>query len=522
MTARVTARVNAGVTAAVAAALRIAPAGIDARDWGWRHAGRRAWAVSQLSLRIEPGERVLLLGASGSGKSTVLAGLAGLLHDEHSGESRGALRVDGRQPHDARRRSGLVLQDPETQLVMRRAGDDVAFGPENYGVPPEEIWPRVAAALSTVGFAYGLERPTAELSGGEKQKLALAGILANEPGLLLLDEPTANLDPAGAALVRSAVARALERTGATMVVVEHRVGAWLPLIDRVVVLAEGGGLIADGPPGSVFGRLGAELAPAGVWLPDELPTTRRPTTPRPTTPRPTTPRPTTPRPTTPSDGAAILTVDDVRLRYHGADVDAVAGASMALAAGTATAVVGANGSGKSTLALMAAGLLAPTRGLVTSADRPGHPLHRRRPASLVAAVGTVFQNPEHQFLSRTVRGELELAPRRLGWAPARVRARVEELLDRLDLSGLAEANPYTLSGGQKRRLSVATALSAAAPVLVLDEPTFGQDARTWGALVDLLDSARDDGHVLLVVSHDQDFVHRVADVVHVMTAGRLT
>ncbi len=495
--------------------LRIAPAGIDARDWGWRHAGRRAWAVSALSLRIQPGERVLLLGASGSGKSTLLAGLAGLLHGQQSGESAGSLRVDGRAPHDARHRSGLVLQDPETQLVMSRAGDDVAFGPENYGVPTDQIWPRVSAALATVGFPYGPSRSTAELSGGEKQRLALAGILANEPGLLLLDEPTANLDPAGAALVRAAVTRALERTGATMVLVEHRVGAWLPLIDRVVVLAAGGGLIAEGPPESVFGRARAELAAAGVWLP---PARRLDSAPVGDAGRRSSASPTGAES---SPAAEVLTVDRVRLRYPRADVDAVTDAALVARAGTATAVTGANGSGKSTLALMAAGLLAPTAGRVLAADRPGQPLHRRRPASLVRAVGTVFQNPEHQFLTTTVRGELALAPGRLGWATSRVAARVEELLDRLDLTALAEANPFTLSGGQKRRLSVATALSAAAPVLVLDEPTFGQDARTWAALAELLHAVRDDGHALLIVSHDEEFVARVADDVHVMTAGRL-
>lgn len=492
--------VTPGAAGVTPAALRIAPAGVTAQDWGWRHAGRRAWAVSELSLRIEPGERVLLLGASGSGKSTLLAGLAGSLHGQQSGESRGTLTVDGREPHEARHRSGLVLQDPETQLVMSRAGDDVAFGPENYGVPADRIWPRVEASLATVGFSYDRSRPTAELSGGEKQRLALAGILANEPGLLLLDEPTANLDPAGAALVRAGVTRVLERTGATMVLVEHRVGAWLPLIDRVVVLAAGGGLIADGSPDAVFGRARAELAAAGVWLPDQTAVARRPGRPA---------------------GVAVLTVDRVRLRYPRAEADAVGDASVALAAGTATAVMGGNGSGKSTLALMAAGLLAPTAGRVTAADRPEKSMHRRRPASLVRAVGTVFQNPEHQFLTTTVRGELALAPGRLGWAAARVDARVEELLDRLDLTALAEANPFTLSGGQKRRLSVATALSAAAPVLILDEPTFGQDARTWSALADLLDSVRADGHALLIVSHDEDFVRRVADDVHVMTAGRL-
>src|SRR3954466_119672 len=176
------------------------------RGFGWRHAGRKAWAVRGVDLRVAHGERVLLLGPSGAGKSTLLTALAGLLPDD-SGESAGTVRIDGLEPRAARDRVGIVFQDPQTQLVMARSGDDVAFGLENRGVPADEIWPRVDEALHRVGFPYGRDRPTAALSGGEQQRLALAGVLALRPSLLLLDEPTANLDPAGAALIREAVAR---------------------------------------------------------------------------------------------------------------------------------------------------------------------------------------------------------------------------------------------------------------------------------------------------------------------------
>ncbi|MDQ6937058.1 MAG: energy-coupling factor ABC transporter ATP-binding protein, partial [Actinomycetota bacterium] len=203
-------------------------------------------------------------------------------------------------------------------------------------------------------------------------------------------------------------------------------------------------------------------------------------------------------------------------------VDAVAEADLALAAGSASAVVGPNGSGKSTLALMVAGLQKPDAGRVVAADEPQRPLHRRRPASLARAIGTVFQNPEHQFLTDSVRAELMVAPRRLHWGTDRAARRADELLERLGLSALAEANPFTLSGGQKRRLSVATALSVAAPVLVLDEPTFGQDARTWTELVELLAGVRDDGAAVLMVSHDEDFVAAVADRILMMAEGRLS
>src|SRR2546421_8098419 len=205
--------------------------------FGWRYAGRRAWALRDVDLRIERGERVLLLGLSGAGKSTLLAALAGLL-SEASGERAGELAVDGR--------AGILFQAPQTQLVMARCGDDVAFGPENLGVPAAEIWPRVHGSVASVGFDHPLDRATHALSGGEQQRLALAGVLALRPSVLLLDEPTANLDPSGAALIRSALTGLTTLTGltaragpTTMVLVEHRVAESLPLIDRVVVLEPG-------------------------------------------------------------------------------------------------------------------------------------------------------------------------------------------------------------------------------------------------------------------------------------------
>src|SRR3954447_13327239 len=238
---------------------------VELRGFGWRHAGRRAWAIRDVDLTIEHGERVLLLGPSGAGKSTLLTALAGLL-PEDSGESAGTVTIDGLEPRAARDRVGILFQDPQTQLVMARSGDDVAFGLENRGVPAAQIWPRVSDALDRVGFPYPITRPTAALSGGEAQRLALAGALALRPGLLLLDEPTANLDPAGAALVREAIIRSRD-DDTTLILVEHRVAEALPLVDRVVVLERGGGIRADGAPEVVFAAYGDRLAADGVWVP---------------------------------------------------------------------------------------------------------------------------------------------------------------------------------------------------------------------------------------------------------------
>ncbi|HQE46015.1 MAG TPA: ABC transporter ATP-binding protein, partial [Rhodoglobus sp.] len=220
-----------------------------------------------LDLSIAPGERVLLLGESGAGKSTLLRALAGVLAPDE-GDAEGSLLIDGAAP--APGRAGLVLQDPDSQVILARVGDDVAFGCENLGVTRDEIWQRVRHSLDEVGLAVPLDRATANLSGGQKQRLALAGVLAMRPGLLLLDEPTANLDPQGVTEVRDAVGRVLDATGATLVVVEHRVAVWQDLVNRVIVLGTDG-LIADGSPTEVLDRRGADLAARGIWVPGHPP-----------------------------------------------------------------------------------------------------------------------------------------------------------------------------------------------------------------------------------------------------------
>ena len=472
------------------------PARIEARGWGIRHPGRRDWALRGLDLTIEAGERVLLLGPSGAGKSTLLGALAGLVDPSGGGETEGLLLVDGLDPRAARDRTGLLFQDPESQIVMGRAGDDVAFGLENRCIPTAGIWPRVDAALAAVDFPYGRDHPTHALSGGEQQRLALAGTLALRPGLLMLDEPTANLDPDGAAELRIVLGRVVERLGATLVVVEHRVDESLPLVERVVVIEAGGGVVADGPPREVFHQHGTALAEAGVWVPDHPPAAPQ---------RRDRPRP-----------AALVIVEHAAFRYPGVTVDAVAAVDLSVRSSEALAITGPNGSGKSTLALLVAGLLAPRIGRVIAGEAlsAGHghePIAAWSPRDLVRRIGTVFQDPEHQFLTGSVREELLLGPRRAGVGNAAADQRADELLERLRLTHLAAANPFTLSGGEKRRLSVASALATAPALLVLDEPTFGQDRRTWGELVQLLSALRDSGRGIAFATHDRAFANALAD-----------
>ncbi len=462
------------------------PVGVRARGLAVRHASRRAWALTGVDLDVAPGERVLVTGASGAGKSTLFAVLAGLL-DPEAAEITGELAVDGRTAVAARDRLGLLLQDPDAQLVMTRAGDDVAFGLENAGLPREEIWPRVDEVLAAVGWRYGRDRPTQALSGGEKQRLVLAGALARRPGLLLLDEPTSQLDPAGADAVRSAVAAVVADRRTTLLVVDHDAAPWLPLVDRVVEVT-GGGLVAhDRTWRPVPRAAGLRLRPSSC------------------------------------DEPVRLAAEQAGYRYRGAAGTALTPTDLVLPGAAVTAVTGPNGTGKSTLALLLAGLRAPTAGRVQAAaelsPRGIRAPHRWRAGELVTRIGTVFQQPEHQFLTGRLRDELELGPLRSGSGSVAARVRAAELLDRLGLAAYADANPFTLSGGQQRRLSVATALATSPEVLVLDEPTFGQDAATWRELVTLLDEQRAAGCAVCVVTHDRDLVDVLADSEAPLTAA---
>ncbi|WP_167131555.1 ABC transporter ATP-binding protein [Paramicrobacterium chengjingii] len=467
--------------------------------WGWTHAGRARAAVTGIDLTIEPGERVLLLGASGAGKSTLLHGLAGVLGGDEEGDQTGSIAVDGRVPSEARGVVGLVLQDPDSQIVMARVGDDVAFACENLGVPRDEIWRRVRWALDAVGLDVPLDHPTSQLSGGQVQRLVIAGILAMKPRLLLLDEPTANLDPDGIREVRDVVAHVARETGMTLVVVEHRVAVWSDVVTRAVVLEPGGGVLAEGDARDVLTAEGEQLAERGIWVPEYPPVV--------------------PEMPSRTPGELLMRAEGLAVgqTQFGTKEPVVAASDLSfdLNSGMTTAVLGVNGAGKSTLALSIAGLLPPTAGVLRAtpalADGIGPEPRRWRSRDLLTRIGTVFQHPEHQFLTGRVRAELAIGPRALRLSNDEVNRRTSEMLERLKLEHLADANPFTLSGGEKRRLSVATVLATRPRMLVLDEPTFGQDAQTWRELVLLLRGLVDEGACVVAVTHDEPLVDALAD-----------
>ncbi|MFT4299698.1 MAG: ATP-binding cassette domain-containing protein [Aeromicrobium sp.] len=432
----------------------------------WRPLGRREPTVRDLDLRVEPGERLLLVGPSGSGKSTVLQALAGALGPTVPGDLDGSVCVGGFL--------GFVPQNPLDGLVADRIDREIAFGPENLGLPREQIRRRIAESLAAVRLPYGLDHPTAALSGGEQQRLVLAGVLAMRPDVMALDEPTSMLDEATAREARSAV---LDVTGdRTLIVVEHRFAGWLEHVDRVVVL-DAGRIVFDGSPAALL-----DAAPAGLWLPG----------------RPV------PEPVALPAGLVGASGEPVVIESVSADLTtrtlrgtrrhrALAGVSARFDPARVHAVTGPSGSGKSTLLLTAAGLVRPASGRV----RPDR--SRRRPRDLAAGLGWVPQNPEHGFVTTRVRDEVA---RTSGVVGASVD--VGAVLEAVGLSRLAEAHPFRLSGGEQRRLALAAALAHRPGLVVLDEPTVGQDPQAWALVAGWMTSAARHGATVLASTHDPD------------------
>ncbi|MFO6452518.1 MULTISPECIES: ABC transporter ATP-binding protein [unclassified Aeromicrobium] len=428
------------------------------RDFTWTPLHGRRPALDRLDLRIERGERVLLVGPSGSGKSTALHAVAGALGSTLVGDASGAVEVDGR--------IGLVTQSPSASIVADRVGRDVAFGPENLGLPRDEIWRRVDAALDAVGLPYDRDRFTSALSGGERHRLALAGALATEPDLLLLDEPTSMLDPALVEVVRDAVLAVVG--GRSLVVVEHRFEPWLDHVDRVVVL-DAGRLVFDGS----VAQFRTAAVPDALWMPGR--------------PAPV-PLEAPGDLLAPEEPAHVrvtdLVVDQVTRGLRGSErTRAVSGLTLVLDPGTLTALVGPSGAGKSTALLALGGLIEPVSGVVEA------------PRGL----GWCPQDPELGFVATTVRDELEATPRALGRA-----VDVEALLEAVGLPGRGDDHPYRLSGGEQRRLALAASAAHRPGLLLADEPTVGQDRDAWALVAGWLGSAARHGVTVAVATHDPD------------------
>jgi energy-coupling factor transport system ATP-binding protein len=413
----------------------------------------------------------------------------------------GGRDVRGLGPTGAAEQVGIVFQDPSAQLVMERVEDDIAFGLENRGWLRDEMVARVPEAATLVGLDGFERRRSRRLSGGEQQRLALAGALAPSPAVLVLDEPTANLDPAGALAFFERIGRLRDERSTTIVLIEHRVEDAWPLADMILALDATGRPIDSGPAEEVTARSARAMRDAGIWLPDAVEAGLAITGDGPA-----------PSPAIPTTGGEILRATDVRFAFDRSGEPAVRDISIRAEAGERTALVGPNGSGKSTLARLLVGLLKPDDGEIRLlGDDPS----RIAPRELAQRAAYVFQEPERQFLAERVVDEVTLGLR----GPEREAA--AGLMTRLGLplERFGDRSPYRLSGGEQRRLSLATALVRDPAVLVLDEPTFGQDRHGYESLLAILDEHVTAGACLIAATHDERFVRDVARRVIELDAG---
>ena len=434
---------------------------------------------------------------------------------------------------DMARRVGVVFQDPETQFCMLTVEEEVAFGLENLAVPRAEMDARIDQALDWVEL-QGRRRDRIEwLSGGQKQRLALACVLAQQPAVLVFDEPTAQLDPDGAAQVVSLLERLRAQGRHTLVIIEHRLDDLMPLVDDVLVLSRSGEVVTQGAPRRVLREWGDWLASAGVWVPQVSELAARLAAhdvlldPFPLTVgeavqalRPYTPRLASKMPSLPASGpgTSFIEVDDLSFTFPRARRPALQNVTLKFRSGELAAIVGANGAGKTTLARHLVRILQPPPGRVRLL---GTDLTRITAVEVARRVGYVFQYPEHQFVGRSVLDDVAFGLRRAGRPAPEALRLARTMLDQFDLGDLALAHPYSLSHGEQRRLSVAAMLVLGQRGLILDEPTFGQDHWNADVLLEKLAALAADGHALVAITHDMRLVAERAERAIAMSDGTI-
>ncbi|MGI9861290.1 energy-coupling factor transporter ATPase [Moorella naiadis] len=483
-------------------------------------------ALKDVNLRLEEGEFLLVIGGSGSGKSTLARVLAGLVPDFYGGRFGGQVYFQGRNIRELDRRQlarevGIVFQDPEKQLVMTSVETEIAFGLENLGLPPAEMSRRVAEVLHFLDLTAVKQEFTAQLSGGQKQKLALAAVLAMQPRVLVFDEPTSQLDPVAAEEILNLVKRLNEEMGLTVVLIEQRLERCFHLADRVLYM-DAGQIKYEGTPAQ-FARWaapkGIPFVPpvsrffAGTGFP-VVPVTVKEGRRLLQTNFNCREHPSLMPAVKGGPGGPILTMGKVWFAYPNGK-EALQDVSVQIAAGELVAVLGANGAGKSTLLKVMAGLLKPGRGWV---QVKGREIYKGEGRPGNAGIAYLSQNPNDYLFQDTVAAELLFTLKNFGLPDDGI---VDELLTLLGLESCRGLNPRDLSGGERQRVALASILVTRPSILLLDEPTRGMDYRLKDELGAMLAALGKGGTAVILVTHDVEFAAAYADRVMVMAAGRV-
>jgi len=483
---------------------------LTVENLGFRYRSAAVPSLADISFDAGAGELMLIAGGSGSGKSTLLRCLNGLIPRSYGGEFSGQIMIAGQDPSgmglaQLAQLVGTVLQDPDRQIVASYVNRQIAFGPENLGWPRERVYAAVDATLRQLGIEHLRERETGALSGGERQKVALGGLLSMDPQILLLDEPLASLDPASA---REALElfRGLADAGHTVLLVEHRVEDVMAVKPGRTLFLRDGQQVYLGPSEHFL-----TLAdPYEVKLPADVALARLASA------QPPALDSAPPPSARPTPGDMLLELDDIHFAY-GDGPPILRGVSLTVREGEVVAIMGANGAGKSTLLRHGIGLLRPRRGQVRVA---GADARKHTVAQLARTVGYVFQSPAHMLFAPTVRAELLFGPRNIGADMAQVAAALSNVLKQVGLAGYEERAPLSLSFGQQKRLGIAAVLSMRPRILVLDEPTAGQDHGSTRALMQTI-GALEGLAATVLITHDVDLAVSYATRVVLLRDGRI-
>lgn len=499
------------------------------------------WVLDGVDLTVRAGEFVAIMGPTGVGKTTLCLALNGIVPHSTGGTIGGEVWINGRNSRhhpvaELAQTVGLVFQEPETQLFNMTVEAEVAFGLETLGLPPAEMAQRIGWALGLVGMGEFRQRSPFELSGGQKQRVAIAAILAMKPPILVLDEPTANLDPVGKQEVFAAVETLRQQEGMTIIMVSHESEQIAAFADRVVVL-EKGKVAIDAPAATIF-TPPTRLRQIGLSVPqlseladclnqhhgtqfaftqlDEAAVAlqgwglgrdnRQPTTDHEANGSSVVGRP-----------SSVLTLKSLSYAYDGKQA-ALNDIDLTITTGEFVAIIGQNGSGKTTLVKHLNGLLRPARGrvLLHGADIAATPV-----AELARTVGYVFQNPDHMIFSATVREEVAAGPRHLGLPEVAIAERTTAALTQFGLLPYAETQPALLGFGLRRKVSIAAVVAMQTAVLVLDEPTSGLDQRSTHELMTILTDLNQQGRTIILITHDMRLVADWVPSCVVLHNGRL-
>ena len=490
-------------------------ASIEIENLGFTYPSREAPTLRGITTRVPSGAFVLLTGPTGCGKSTLLRTLNGLIPHASAGTLTGTVRLNGKniaaQPLVTTcQQAALLFQNPDDQLFCTRVEDEIAFGLENLGFPPEEIKERIALALKQVGLPDFASREISSLSGGQKQRVALAAVCAMQPQVLLLDEPTSHLDPHGARDILAIVTQLNKELGITVVLATHRTKEVAPLCDRVWLM-NAGRLYLDLPAAEAF----QDLTPY-QHLGVQIPKTEEPSVETPLSNFSALSRKEAYE-TTPQN--PLLSIRELQFSYPNTDADAVCSISCEVPRGEVLAIMGANGSGKTTLIHLIAGLLRPAAGAVIIAGRSSR---RMKLHQLAGKVGIVFQDPDLLLQAETVRDEVAFGPKNLKFPVQTLENRIDRTLARFDLRDLDSEAPYSLSRGQRQRVAVAATFSLHPDLFLLDEPTTGQDAQHLHQLMDeLCDEIQREHKTLIFATHDTELTLKYADRVLLLRDGEI-